>query len=76
MCSIWQLLFMRVFAEAANGAAIGSTLAASSYVSRTARWKGRFAEVLQEEAMKAPFCAGWKRFEFIVKTPKMEALRN
>jgi hypothetical protein len=40
MCLIWQLLSMRVLAEAANGAAIGSTLAASSYVSRMHVEKG------------------------------------
>jgi hypothetical protein len=40
MCLIWQILCMQVLAKAANGAAIGSTLAASSYVSRKHGEKG------------------------------------
>jgi hypothetical protein len=48
MCLIWQFLFMGVLAKAANGAAIGSTLAASSYVSRKHGEKGGSAQVLQE----------------------------
>jgi hypothetical protein len=48
MCLIRQFVFMQVLAKAANGAAIGSTLAASSCVSRKHGEKGEFAQVLQE----------------------------
>jgi hypothetical protein len=48
MCLIWQFLFMQVLAKAAKGAAIGSTLAASSYVSRMHAEKGDLLKFLKK----------------------------
>jgi hypothetical protein len=42
MCLNWQFLFVQVLAKAANGAAIGSTLAASSYLSQMHGEEGDF----------------------------------
>jgi hypothetical protein len=71
MCLIWQFLFMQVLAKATNGAAISSTLAAGSYVSRMHGKKGDLLKFCKKGAKSL---ADWERSEITLKTPRMEAL--
>jgi hypothetical protein len=66
---------MQVLAKAANGAAIGSALAASSYISRMHGEKGDLLKFFKKGDDNSVW-ADWKRSKVILKTPRMEALRN
>jgi hypothetical protein len=76
MCLIWQYLFMQVLAKAENGAAIGSTLAASSYFSRMHGEKGDLLKFFKR-GNENSVLGRLKRCKIkIIKSPRMEALRS
>jgi hypothetical protein len=75
MCLIWQFLFMQVLAKAANGAAISSTLAASSYDSRKQAEKGDLLKFFKKGDENSVL-GRLETLRNYLKTPRMEALRN